>query len=123
MINNTEHQYEESQIVEFAEGLLGLPQMRRAALIPAEGFAPFSWLASLDDDSVRFIVVDPKEVFADYDSGSELSTLAIVKISSDWQKTTVNLRAPIFVDTKTKRGSQVILSESNYKLEEALPLN
>lgn len=133
-INGQDHSYEENQIVEFTEGLIGLPRLRRAALIESAEFAPFRWLASIDDESVRFIVIDPGEVYADYDagaflppgepdSGGKVLLLVIVKVSSDWQKTTVNLRAPIFVDHTTKRAAQIILSGSEYQLEEALPLN
>jgi flagellar assembly factor FliW len=132
-INGKNRSYEESQIIEFNEGLIGLPQMRRAALIEADECAPFQWLASIDDESVRFIVVDPHHLYTDYDAGAFLPSgdstsgrvqlLAIVKVFTDWQKTTVNLRAPIYLDETTRRGAQIILSESNYKLEENLPLN
>ena len=129
-INGKDHSYEEDQVVEFAEGLIGLPRLRRAALIESDEYAPFCWLASLDDEDIRFVVIDPTEIFSDYrtetdnNSAEEKRSLwAIVKISSDWQKTTVNLRAPIFIDEKTKCGAQVILTGSDYKLEETLPLN
>jgi len=48
-------------------------------------------------------------------------SLVIVKISSDWQKTTVNLRAPILINAESKRGVQMVLSESPYGLSENLP--
>ena len=78
----------------------------------------------------RFIVVNPNEIYADYKpslpvelNDEEMKTLAIVKISSDWHKTTVNLRAPIFINVGKKRGAQHILSETNYQLAETLPQN
>ncbi len=127
-INGTDHSFAEDQIIEFAEGLIGLPQLKRAALVESEEYAPFCWLASLDDENVRFVVVDPAQVFPGYetageDEEDEFAFWAIVKVSSDWRKTTVNLRAPIFVDKRTRRGGQVILTESDYQLEQALPLN
>lgn len=123
-----EHEYQENEVINFTEGLIGLPKMRRAVLIPMNEYLPFCWLASLDDEKNRFIVINPHEVFADYApriphelSESELQTLAIVKISSDWQKTTINLRAPIFVNAKTRSAAQVVLTESPYALAETLP--
>lgn len=122
-----EYFYDESEIVSFAEGLIGLPEMRRAALIPLPEYAPFCWLASLDDEKNRFIVVNPHTVFSDYHPqipDSEISTqivLTIVKISSEWEKTTVNLRAPICINAETKSGAQFVLTDSNYKLAEILP--
>lgn len=124
-INSKEYAYDEQAVINLPEGLIGFPEMRRAALIPLEEFQPFCWLASLDDEKNRFIVVNPREIYSDFETAenSDLNALAIVKISSDWEKTTVNLRAPIFFDQKTKRASQVVLSESNYQLAETLPQN
>lgn len=127
-IKETEYSYDDSQIVNFAEGLIGLPEMRRAVLIAIDEFEPFCWLASLENENMQFIVVDPKEIYAAYEpfasekqSGAAARTLAIVKISSDWHKTTVNLRAPIVIHPETNTGAQVILSETDYQFAEALP--
>jgi flagellar assembly factor FliW len=127
-IKGQEYSYLPDEIIDFTEGLVGLPEMRRAVLIPLPEFEPFFWLASLDDQKTRFIVVNPHEIFADYEpseyldrKAAELKTLVIVKISSDWQKTTVNLRAPILINEKSKRGVQTVLSESPYNLSETLP--
>jgi flagellar assembly factor FliW len=126
-INGQELFYDEDRIVEFSEGLIGLPEFRRAVFIDSAEFAPFGWLASLDDENVHFVVVDPGEIYADYAVEEKpvgnYSLATIVKVSSDWQSTTVNLRAPIFVDRNTKRGTQIILADTKYSLEEALPLS
>ncbi|MET0752714.1 MAG: flagellar assembly protein FliW [Pyrinomonadaceae bacterium] len=125
-IQGTKYSYDEREIINFSEGLIGFPEMRRAVLIPLAEYEPFCWLAAIDDEKIRFIVVNPREIFADYAPDSkddEQQTLAIVKISSDWQKTTVNLRAPIFVNPKTQRAAQIILDKSDYKHAEALPNN
>jgi len=129
-IKGQEYSFLDEEIIDFVEGLVGLPTMRRAVLIPLQEFAPFQWLASLDDEKTRFIVVNPNEIFPEYNAANfavmnetETKTLVIVKISSDWQKTTVNLRAPLLIDINTNRGVQLILAESPYKLSESLPQN
>jgi flagellar assembly factor FliW len=127
-IKGKEFNYSDADVISFTEGLVGLPELRRAVLVPLPEFEPFCWLASADDEKTRFIVVNPHEIYADYrpheftsDAQPETATLAIVKVCSDWRKTTVNLRAPIFVDAGTKRGSQIVLSESPYRLSEEIP--
>lgn len=126
-IKEKEYNYEETEIINFSEGLIGLPEMRRAVLIPVEELQPFCWLASVDDEKNRFIVVNPKEIFAGFEPEAltepDIESLAIVKVSSDWRKTTVNLRAPIFVNQKTKRAAQFVLNESGYSLAEQIPQN
>lgn len=127
-INQKEYYYDQGNVINFAEGLIGLPEMQRAVLIEMDEFEPFCWLASLENEYTRFIVVDPDEIFAGYqpfENGNsntkKTQTLAIVKISSDWEKTTINLRAPIVIDAETRSASQIILSDSNYKFAESLP--
>ncbi len=129
-IKEQEFSYGDDEIINFSEGLVGLPAMRRAVLIPLPEFAPFCWLASLEDEKTRFIVVNPYEIFADYNPAqfaildeSATKTLVIVKISSDWQKTTVNLRAPLFINKESNRGVQLVLNDSPYQLSETLPQN
>jgi flagellar assembly factor FliW len=126
-IQGTDYRYDSEQVINFKEGLVGFPNLTRAALIPLAEYEPFCWLASIDDDCVRFIVVDPNQIYGNYQPTSEKSefskmdTLALVKISSDWRKTTVNLRAPIFVDSNTRNATQTILSDTDYQMEEMLP--
>ena len=129
-IKEQEFSYGADEIINFSEGLIGLPEMRRAVLIPIAEYEPFCWLASMEDEKTRFIVVNPHAIFADYCpfdfvilNEKEMQTLVIVQISSDWQKTTVNLRAPIFINTESNRGVQLVLNESPYRLSETLPQN
>ena len=91
------------------------------------GLEPFCWLAPLDVDATKFVVVEPIRVFDGYrpetyyPAADGAETLAIVTIASDWTRTTINLRAPIFIDKETRRGTQRILSESPYHFAEVLP--
>lgn len=126
-IRQKNYMYHPQDVIEFAEGLIGLPEMRRAVLIEMDEFEPFMWLASLENEKDRFIVVDPFKVYDGYKpfvgdaSSAKRDTLAIVKISSDWKQTTINLRAPIIIDAATRSGEQLILTESAYQLAERLP--
>lgn len=129
-IKGKEFSYDEDEVLNFTEGLIGLPEMRRAVLIPMDEFEPFCWLASIESEKERFVVVDPNKIFAGYEpfnseypQADKLRTLAIVKVSSDWKKTTVNLRAPLVINTETKRGEQLILAETGYQLAESLVQN
>ncbi len=133
-IQKTDYSYDETDVIVFDEGLIGLPDVRRAVLVKLPDYQPFCWLAALDNPQTRFLVVNPHEVFPSYQSyiPAEIATLlrsnsqlpgvlAIVKISSDWTKTTINLRAPIFVNLETKRAAQAVLTGTNYRLDEKLP--
>lgn len=133
-VQKTEYSYNNSDVLSFDEGLIGLPEMRRAVLLQLPDFEPFCWLAALDNPDKRFLVVNPHQIFSNYQANvpgeialhleanaSAPNVLAIVKLSSDWTKTTVNLRAPIFVNQTTKLAAQAVLSNTNYRLDESLP--
>lgn len=127
-IKGTSHSYNEAEVITFAEGLIGLPQIRRAVVVSMDEFKPFCWLAPLDNDQTRFVVVNPHEIFEGYEPGQYKpqladrdNTYAIVTVGSDWRQTTINLRAPIVVDPATKIASQQILSDSPYHFAETLP--
>lgn len=127
-IKGKEYSYSEAEIINFSEGLIGLPSIRRAVLVPLPDCEPFFWLASMNDEKFRFVVVNPNEIFPEYNPSEfvilnewETKILVIVKISSDWQKTTVNLRAPILINKESNRGVQMVLTDSPYQLSEILP--
>lgn len=127
-IKGNQHDYDESDIITFDEGLIGLPHLRRAVVVSMSEFEPFCWLAPLDAEETRFVVVDPDRVFEGYQPRLYQSTpvknaraYAIVTIASDWTKTTINLRAPILIDTEARKGSQQILTNSPYHFAETLP--
>lgn len=136
-IQGTDLPYDESDIFTFEEGLIGLPHLRRMVFVRQLDIFPFLWLASLDDAEIAFLVIDARTLYPDYqpaisdevrarvslDSEAKPLALAIVTIAQDWTKSTVNLRAPLFVNAAAMSGAQAALVSSTYKLDEPLPLS
>jgi flagellar assembly factor FliW len=134
-IQGTEIEFEEKDVITFSEGLVGFPQLKRMVIVRQDTIEPFMWLASLDHAELAFVVVEIGSVFntspalpADANLTSLLEAdekpvaLAIVLIDSDWQKCTVNLRAPIFVSARAMAGAQIILADERFSVREQLPL-
>lgn len=129
-IQNAELHYEESDVITLEEGLIGLSGLRQMVLVGQQTIDPFMWLASIDVSGMAFLVIEPQLLFTDYalplqsDCDEEnFLALALVKLESDWANTTMNLRAPIVINRKTKRGAQIVLTETDYSLTEHLPSN
>jgi flagellar assembly factor FliW len=133
-IQGTDLPYNDSDVIVFHEGLIGMPHLRRMVLVRQEDIAPFLWLAPLDDPRLAFLVVDPRDVYADYApaldevksrlglAGAEAPlVLATVVVETDWSRSTVNLRAPLVLAASTMRGVQAVLADSPYRLDEPLP--
>ncbi|NNE65150.1 MAG: flagellar assembly protein FliW [Pyrinomonadaceae bacterium] len=132
-IKGKDYEYSDSTVIDLVEGMIGLPDMKRAVLVEDPDFNPFYWLASLDDDASRFIVVETKLLFPDFSPESHMSNgndvldpdilyFAVVNVSSDWTKTTVNLKAPILLNPHTRRAAQVIFPDPELQLAQALTL-
>jgi flagellar assembly factor FliW len=112
-------------VIEILGGVLGFPNETKFVLL--EYNPPFSWLQSIENDSLAFAVVNAAEFGEEYsvavpwgdaDLGLEddaaIAILNLVTVRPDPTMTTVNLKAPIVVCLKTMRGKQVILDDEKY---------
>ncbi len=134
-VQGTDLAYEEKDILKFDEGLIGMPQLRRMALIQYTEIAPLLLLCSLDKPDVTFLVLEANTQVPDYApcfsasvqkqlglaDGAVPVWLATVTIAPEWMASTINLRAPIVIAPTTMRGAQIVLMDSKYQLAEPLP--
>lgn len=111
----------------FPEGIPGFEKVQRFAILTNPEEVPFGRLTALEHD-LCFIVINPWEIFPEYkadideedlkkiDSPAEdqILILAIVTIpEASPQEATMNLAAPLIINTKKGVGKQIILN--NYK--------
>ena len=134
-VQGTDLAYEEKDILKFDEGLIGMPQLRRMALIHYTEIAPLLLLCSLDQPDVTFLVLEANAHLPDYAprfsanvqkqiglaEGEMPVLLVTVTIAPEWTASTINLRAPIVIGPTTMRGAQIVLMDSQYQLAEPLP--
>lgn len=106
-------------VIEFPLGLIGI-EGHRYALVGQADESSFAWLHSLDDPSFALPVMNPWQVFVDYEveiSDGEAARLGIteaegtavyvtVRATEQAEDCSVNLRAPILI--REGRGYQVI---------------
>lgn len=135
-IQGTEISYDEKDIITFPEGLVGLPHLRRMVVVRQSVIEPFLWLVSLDEDATAFVVADARSLFPGYspvlpadsafretlNADDNPAVLAIVLIAPDWQRSTANLRAPLFISPRTMKGAQIVLTDNSFSVGEPLPL-
>lgn len=133
-IQKTDLAYDEKDIITFDEGIVGLPHLHKMVVISQPEIGPFLWLASVEEPETAFLVIEPHSQFSDYlpnipaqacdrigmKEKEQPLLLAIVHITPEWQSSTINLRAPLVIAPSSKRGTQLVLTESNYRLEEPL---
>ncbi|MEQ6903722.1 flagellar assembly protein FliW [Nocardioides sp. YIM 152588] len=125
---------EEIPVIELVHPLPGFPEDRRFALVRLDEDGAIFGFQSLDHAAPQFVVVPPHAFFPDYapevsDSvaaelgltgAADALVLLLVRAGSSLADTTVNLRAPLVVNTATRRATQVILDDTDLPL--AAPL-
>jgi len=111
----------------FPSGLVGFPAFRRFVVLDAAEASDYQWFQSVDDPSFAVVIVDvhllqenffvdvPDEGLAELDmiQNDPILIMAVVTIPSGRpDQATANLRAPLVVNLRTRKGKQMILHES-----------
>lgn len=117
----------EENIIDFPLGLLGFSQYHRYVVVEQEeGF--FSFLQSLDEPALTFVIMIPELVRSDYfvelkEEEIELLQLkaaadgrvyGIVTVPDNPAEMTVNLQAPLVINVKERIGAQIVVSDGSY---------
>jgi flagellar assembly factor FliW len=125
---------EEARPVHFADGIPGFPQIQEWALARLDEFSPVFDLHALDGSGTRFVAVGSYGFFPDYapeinddvadqlelTSAEDALVLLIVNVGADLPSSTVNLAAPVIVNSKKLKGAQVVLEDTNLPLRAPL---
>ena len=121
----------EDKIINFHNGLIAFEDAKRFFLIENDDKdIPFSWLQSADNPDLAFVVINPFLVKPDYEfelsaadreelgirKTGEAAVLTIVVIPEDIRKMTTNLIAPLVINTRVKKGKQIILQDKRYTI-------
>lgn len=122
--------------VTFADGLVGAPDWRHFVLDMAQEHYPIGVLECQDAPDVRFLVVDPWQLWPDYQAPleaetlqqvgatevAELLVLTTLRVAADGSQLTVNLLGPLVVHRATGAAVQIVLYDSGYGTQHELPL-
>jgi flagellar assembly factor FliW len=124
----------EIPVIELVHPMPGFPDDARFALVRLDEDGVLHGFRSLDHDDLQFVVVPPGPFYPDYapelddeavrdlgiDSSADVLVLLVVRAGASLADTTVNLRAPLVVNTATRRASQVILEDVDLPLSAPL---
>lgn len=134
-INFGEIEIVEDKIILFEEGLPAFEDEKQFVIILNEdGDNPFHFLQSINTPELSFVILNPFEIFKDYDillpetaisklkirNEEDVVIYTMVVIPEDMTKMTTNLLGPIVINQKEKLGKQVILEENKYNTKEPI---
>lgn len=138
MLVNTRHfgeiDLDESKIIYFENGILGFEDYTKYTLLydNENGDKPdIYWLQSLDLQSLAIPVIQPFIVMDDYNPELEdellkplgeltednLMVLVSVTVPADIEKISANLKAPFIINFDSKKGTQIIIENSEYEVK------
>ena len=116
---------QEIHVIEMVLPLPGFPDRTRFALVCLDDAGVLCALRSVEEPDLRFLVTPPHLFFPDYapeidDATAEslqlrraedVLTLVVVNPGDEASSATANLLAPVLVNTSTRRGGQVVLTD------------
>ena len=123
--------FTQDDVITFDGGLIGFPFLREFVLVEHKEGHSFQWLQSLDDSCTAFLVVNPNAYLPDYapevsdqdaeelalSDHAEVVVFATVSIPPGRpDDMTLNLAAPLVVNTASRSAKQVVLDDDAYTI-------
>ena len=132
-----EVEIEDEKLLHFEQGLPGFEEYTDYIILHDidEGGEPFfSWLQCATEKALAFPIVNPFKVKDDYDpivedelmepigecKPEELLVFLLATVPKDPRKTTVNMKAPLIINTVNRRGIQIIAENEDYEIRHRL---
>ena len=120
----------ESEILTFDNGLPGFENEKIFILLSIEGNEVYQILQSINSKEVGFVTANPYLFISDYtfdldestvealniESEEDIIILTIVTVKEPFNASTVNLKAPVIINTKSKIAKQCILENADYPI-------
>lgn len=121
-------------IINFENGIIGFPNLKRFILIfdEEDGVkSSIKWLQSLEEPGFALPVMDPLLMVEDYNPSIEdellkplenlnaesMLVLVTVTVPKDIKGISINLRAPIIINTENRKAAQMIVDGDEYPVK------
>lgn len=116
------------KIIVLENGMIGFPHMQNFALIfdaEKESGGKIKWLQSMDEPDIAFPVMDPTVMVNDYNpkindeilkplgelTDDNIFVLSTVTVPKELENMSINLKAPIVINSDTLKGAQIIVED------------
>jgi flagellar assembly factor FliW len=129
-----EIEVDSNQVIRFEHGMPGFEHLKAFVRLQLEPELPFSYLQSVEEAEVAFLLTDPFVFYPAYviqltdqviddlhiSDEKDVQVWAVVTMNEDIHSATMNLLAPVIINTKEVNGCQVILQNTAYKIKHSL---
>jgi len=121
----------EEKILSFDNGIIGLENLKKFTLIydsEKEDSGKIIWLQSVEEEEYALPVINPRNVMKDYNPvvddellaplgevcDEDLMIFVTIRVPEDITGMTANLKAPVVINAKTKKGCQIVVQNDEY---------
>ena len=129
-----EVEIDDEDIIVFPDGILGFEESRKFILLDIPENDVYKVLQDTDNEFVSFVVINPWVFFDNYEidipddellkinirNKEQLAVMNIVTMSGEFEKSTVNLLAPVFINAVSMFGRQYVLNNGIYRTRHPL---
>lgn len=126
-----EVEIEPNKIITFPQGLPGFVDEKKFIILDLQENAVFQVLQSIQTEDLGFVTIDPYHIYNDYafdlddytieslriKSSEEVNVLAIVSLKKPFNKSTINLQAPIVINQANKYAKQYITNNTTHLIK------
>ncbi|MFF5993795.1 flagellar assembly protein FliW [Lysinibacillus sp. KU-BSD001] len=130
-----EVEIEAQDILLFEHGLMGLEEYKEFVLLPLDVDLPLILLQSTECAEISFILAFPYAFKTDYhfdlseddkeqlqiEKEQDVMAYVIITFKEPFEKSTLNLLAPIVMNINKKLGKQIVLYDKDYPLRYPVP--
>lgn len=123
-------EFRDDTIIEFSDGIIGFEDYTKFVILGNSDQSMFSWLQSVEEPGLAFVIISPYEFRLDYSlniedndieklsatDSSQLVVYSIVVVPEDPRLMTANLQAPLIINAEKKIGRQIISNNSKHCL-------
>lgn len=126
--------YEDNEIITFEKGIPGFDSLKKYIIKEVGNDSPFNILQSIEDKDIGFIIISPFLIHNDYEiklseeiikklnieNPEDVLLYSIVTLNSKVEDITANLKAPLVINIKNKKGEQYIIDKEKYSVKEKI---
>lgn len=119
---------DESNYIHFSHGIPGFHEEHQFVILPLEEGETFYIMQSVSTATLAFVMVNPFTYYPSYDfvldesvveslkieAPEDVIVYSILTVQDPFEDTTVNLQAPVIVNSKNHFGKQIILNNGKY---------
>jgi len=128
----------EEEMIVFEHGLPGFPDDKKFIIIIDETAENkfYCWLQSMDNGDVSLVLIDSFAVMPEYDplieeeelkelsdgnvDVADLLVFSVAVIGANMADSTINLKAPVVINNRYKKGKQIVVNNENYDVRHNL---